>query len=196
MIDDEISEIKYKTTGIAPTRQFIIEWRDILISGPRKSFQIRLYELDGTVAFHYGPQSSTGSFSASIGMNDHIGGTGHFISVSTGQFVTVDTMIANNNINSFDDLGENTNFYFIPAGKNFYITTYQITDNVIKGAVNQPVIAILVTSRTGRFNYAKHYINLIKHKWNNYTNDILRCKTFCYRNSPYFSTSYQTRKHR
>ncbi|MDY0082552.1 MAG: hypothetical protein RBR74_05160, partial [Ignavibacteriaceae bacterium] len=148
LIDDEISEIRYKTIGVAPNRQFIVEWKDIEVSGGRKSFQVSLFELDGTIAFHYGPQIS-GYFSASIGLNDHIGGPGHFISVSTGQFVTVDTMIANNNINSFDDIGENTNFYFIPEDKTFYITTCQITDDVIKGAVNQPKLAILVTSRMG-----------------------------------------------
>ena len=192
LIDDEISEIKYKTTGVAPTRQFIIEWTDILISGTRKSFQIRLFELDGTIAFHYGPQSSSGSFSASIGMNDHIGGPGHFISVSTGQFVTVDTMIANNNINSFNNIGENTNFYFIPAGKNFYITTYQITDSVIRGAVNQPIIAILITSRQGVLTMPGVTAVSLSTNGSTNTGDILNAKLFSTGISPYFNTSYQT----
>ncbi|MBE0539671.1 MAG: right-handed parallel beta-helix repeat-containing protein [Ignavibacterium sp.] len=191
LIDDEISEIRYKSIGVAPARQFIVEWKDVLISGTRKSFQIRLFELDGTIAFHYGPQSTTGFLSASIGMNDHIGGPGHFISVSTGQFVTVDTMIANNNINSFDDIGENANFYFIPAGKAFYITTYQITDNVIKGAVNQPIIAILVTSRLGVLTMPSITSISLSTNGTTNTNDILNAKLFATGSSPYFSTTYQ-----
>ncbi|HEX7358389.1 MAG TPA: hypothetical protein VF270_11825, partial [Ignavibacteriaceae bacterium] len=191
LIDDGLSEIRYKTIGAAPNRQFIVEWKDILISGGRKSFQVRLFELDGTIAFNYGPQSTTGFLSASIGMNDHIGGPGHFISVSTGTFFSVDTMVANNNINSFDYIGENTNFYFIPDGKTFYITTYQITNDVIKGAVNQPIIAILVTSRMGVLTMPSITSISLSTNGTTNSNDILNAKLFATGSSPYFTTTYQ-----
>ena len=192
LIDDELSEIKYKTTGVAPTRQFIIEWKNILISGARISFQIRLFEIDGTIAFHYGPQSPAGFFSASIGLNDHIGGPGHFISVTPGQFATLDTLVANNNISSFENIGENTNYYFIPAGKRFHITTYQITDSVVTGAVNQPIIAILITSRQGILTMPGVTAVSLSTNGTTNTGDILNAKLFSTGTSPYFNTNYQT----
>ena len=190
LIDDDLSEIKYKTIGVAPTRELIIEWKDILVSGTRKSFQVKLFELDGTIAFHYGPQNSPGYFSASIGMNDYIGGTGHFLSVTTDQFASIDTLVANNNINSFENIGENTNFYFIPAGKAYYITTYQITDNVIKGSVNQPIIVILITSRTGVLTMPSVTSISLSTNGTTNTNDILNAKLFSTGTSPYFNTNY------
>ncbi len=190
--DDEISEIRYKTIGIAPTRQFVVEWKDIFIIGGRKSFQVTLFELDGTISFHYGPQTGSGNFSASIGMNDHIGGPGHFISVSTGLFFSVDTIVANNNINSFANIDENINFYFIPGGNSFNITTYQITDDVIKGAVNQPIIGILVTPRVGYLTMPGITSVSLSTNGTTNTSDILNAKLFATGSSPYFSTTYQS----
>ncbi|MFZ1517179.1 MAG: hypothetical protein WAU11_00300, partial [Ignavibacteriaceae bacterium] len=191
LVDDELSEIRYKTMGLAPAREFIVEWNNILIGTARKSFQVRLFELDGTIAFHYGPQIESYGFSASIGMNDHIGGHFHFISITPGTFVTADTVASTNNISTFDNIEQDKNFYFIPNGRTFHITTHQLTNNVIKGSVNQPVIAVLITSRQGILTMPS--ITSISLSTNGTTNtsDILNAKLFYTGINPYFNTNYQ-----
>ena len=192
LIDDEASEIRYKTIGISPARVFIVEWNNILVSSARKSFQVKLHEIDGTIEFHYGPQTGDNGFSASVGMNDHIGGSGHFLSLTMGTHVTVDTLVANNSINSFNGIEEHKQFYFIPVGKTFHIRTKQVTDDVIRSSTNQPIIAILVTSRLGVLTTPS--ITAISFSTNGTTNnnDIVNAKLFSTGNSPYFSSNYQT----
>jgi hypothetical protein len=191
LIDDEASEIRYKTIGLSPARVFIVEWKNILVSSARKSFQVKLHEIDGTIEFHYGPQTGDNGFSASVGMNDHIGGSGHFLSLTMGTHVTVDTMVANNSISSFNGLEEHKQFYFIPIGKTFHIRTKQVTDDVIRGSTNQPIIAILVTSRMGVLTTPS--ITAISFSTNGTTNnnDIVNAKLFSTGHSPYFSSNYQ-----
>ncbi|MCZ7613663.1 MAG: hypothetical protein M5T52_09025 [Ignavibacteriaceae bacterium] len=98
---DSQSEIRYETIGEYPARIFVIQWKDLTWydgSPLRKSFQVRIWELDGTIDFMYGPGTSSGS-QFSVGMNNHIGGTGNFISVTPMQFIynfTVSTTTANN----------------------------------------------------------------------------------------------------
>ncbi|MBK9097945.1 MAG: hypothetical protein IPM14_07470 [bacterium] len=73
---DAQSEIRYETIGEYPARIFVIQWKDLTWYGSstsRKSFQVRIWELDGTIDFVYGPGTSASSF-FSVGMNNHIGG--------------------------------------------------------------------------------------------------------------------------
>ncbi|GBD86947.1 hypothetical protein BMS3Abin03_00872 [bacterium BMS3Abin03] len=192
LYDDAVSEIKYKTLGVAPARIFVVEWKDINAGFDRKSFQVRLYEIDGTIEFRYGPQSGDGyGLSASIGMNDHIGGINHFISI-TPPLGYPDTTVANNNIDSFDGIGNNTVFDFIPAGKQFNITTVQITDDVIRGAVNQPIICILVTSHMGVLTMPSVTAVSLSTNGTTDTGDILNAKLFNTGRNPNFSTLYQS----
>lgn len=189
--DDELSEIRYKTMGLAPAREFIVEWSNILVGSSRKSFQVRLFELDGTIAFHYGPQIQSSAFSATIGMNDNIGGHFHFISITPGTFVTADTVASNNNISTFENIEQDKNFYFIPNGRTFQITTHQLTENVIKGSVNQPVIAILITSRQGILTMPSVTSISLSTNGTSNTSDILNAKLFYTGINPYFNTNYQ-----
>ena len=51
---DSQSEISYKIIGEHPARIFVIQWKDLTWyegSPSRKSFQVRLWELDGTIDF-------------------------------------------------------------------------------------------------------------------------------------------------
>lgn len=186
------SQIRYKTLGVEPARIFVVEWKNISAGGDRKSFQVKLYELDGTIEFHYGPQYGSGTgLSASIGLNDHIGGPGHFISITPGTFPTYDTLVANNQIHYFDGIPPDLQYFFIPIGRDFYITTYQITDNIIRGSSNQAIIAVLLTMRLGVLTPPS--ITAIDFNINgtSNTNDIVSAKLFTTGTSPHFNTNNQ-----
>lgn len=95
LLDDETSFISYKTEGFAPGRIFIAEWYRVLSyqnsADARISFQIRLYETSNIIEFHYGDVEAgthSGSESASIGIEDATGGSGHFIEATTGSSTT------------------------------------------------------------------------------------------------------------
>jgi hypothetical protein len=191
LTDDENSEIRYKTIGVSPARIFIIEWKNIIAGSSRKSFQVKLYEIDGTIEINYGPQSGVGPASASIGLNDHIGGINHFISITPNQFNPSIT-VANNNINSFDEIGENITYFFIPEGKEFNITTIQVTDNVISGAGNQPIIGILITSHLGVLTMPSVTSVSFSTNGTTNTNDIINAKIFNTGINPNFSDVNQT----
>ena len=92
---DGTSSIQYKTVGSAPDRVFTVEWKDMLTyrtgATARINFQLKLYEASNQIEFHYGNlQSGTHSVneSASIGMEDATGGSGHFIEATTGSLTT------------------------------------------------------------------------------------------------------------
>jgi PKD repeat protein len=88
---DNIGLIKYKTEGDSPNRSFTVEWSRILShynnSTTRISFQLKLFETSGVIEYHYGTKEEgmhNTHESASIGLEDAIGGTGHFIEATTG----------------------------------------------------------------------------------------------------------------
>ncbi|MBW6460998.1 MAG: hypothetical protein K0B08_10540, partial [Bacteroidales bacterium] len=92
---DGSAAISYKTEGVAPNRVFTAEWKNILtffnVANARISFQLKLYEGSGIIEFHYGNVSGTkhnNSEGASIGIQDDVGGSGHFIEATTGSTTT------------------------------------------------------------------------------------------------------------
>lgn len=92
---DGSSSISYKTEGTAPDRVFTAEWKSVLTytssATSRITFQLKLFESTHLIEFHYGSVSSgthSGSASASIGMEDNIGGSGHFMEGTTGSTTT------------------------------------------------------------------------------------------------------------
>jgi hypothetical protein len=83
--------VAHKTEGTAPNRVFTAEWYRLLTYNTngvtaRISFQARLYETSNIIEFHYGTAESGthGDEGASIGIEDAIGGSGHFIEATTG----------------------------------------------------------------------------------------------------------------
>lgn len=93
--DDYTSVVRYKTSGTAPNRVFSAEWRSILSyytgASSRLSFMLKLYETTNVIEFHYG-SVGTGTHnaneSASMGIEDFTGGSGHFIDGKTGSKTT------------------------------------------------------------------------------------------------------------
>ena len=88
---DASGSLTYKTEGPAPNRIFTVEWKNIPTfrnqASARINFQVKLYETSNIVEFHYGNFVSgdhSGNESASIGIEDATGGSGHFIEATTG----------------------------------------------------------------------------------------------------------------
>lgn len=93
--DDNPSKLYYLTQGSAPNRVFTAEWNQVLSysngSSTRMSFQVKLYETTNVIEFHYGtvtPGNQSANESASIGVEDATGGSGHFIEATTGSSTT------------------------------------------------------------------------------------------------------------
>ncbi len=89
--DDATSAVYYKTEGTTPNRVFTAEWNRVLTyytgADARISFQVKLYETTNVIEFHYGGLESgthNSSESASIGVEDATGGSGHFLEATTG----------------------------------------------------------------------------------------------------------------
>jgi hypothetical protein len=83
---DASTSISYLTDGTSPFRVFTVEWKNILSyssnATARLNFQVKLYESTGIIEFHYGTAASgthNALESASIGIKDITGGSGHFI---------------------------------------------------------------------------------------------------------------------
>jgi hypothetical protein len=81
----------YKTTGIAPSRVFTLEWNQAMYavgSDDTFTFQIRLHESTDVIEFVYGPKSNVdgdnNDSSAACGIKDNIGGDLHFIEALAG----------------------------------------------------------------------------------------------------------------
>jgi hypothetical protein len=80
--------VEYTTLGSAPDRVFVVQWKNVnspYYSSRLLNFQVRLYETTNSIEFLYGGVSGSGDIEyASFGIEDEIGGTGHFIDGPTG----------------------------------------------------------------------------------------------------------------
>jgi hypothetical protein len=80
--------IQYAIVGTAPNRAFVAQWTNVAFFGATSfnaTFQIWLYEGSNRIEFIYGqPTSPYSGATASIGINDAVGGSGHVISVTPG----------------------------------------------------------------------------------------------------------------
>jgi PKD repeat protein len=101
--DDATSNCYYETSGTAPNRVFTAEWNSVLTyysaATARVSFQVKLYEADHSIEFHYGDFTAgthNASEGASIGIEDETGGTDHFIEATTGSSTTAVTNLVSN----------------------------------------------------------------------------------------------------
>jgi len=125
LLDDASSEIGYVTLGSAPNRVFVVQWKNVLwpVGEGRtpQNFQVRLYETTNVIEFVYGAMNAPGSApSASIGINDATGGSGHFLSVTpaAGTADTVSSTTANNSITSAAHLTSGKTYTFTPLDPN------------------------------------------------------------------------------
>jgi len=126
LYDDDNGDIQYTTTGTSPNQVFTVQWTNVLwgryttgtaLPDYRQNFQIKLYEGTNVIEIIYGTLNTPGTErtpTASIGLNDAIGGVDHFLSVTPGSPATVSSTVANNGINAITDLASGTTFTFTP----------------------------------------------------------------------------------
>ena len=150
--DDATSVVYYKTEGDAPNRIFTAEWNQVLTyytgSTARISFQVKLFESSNMIEFHYGNLISgdhNTNESASSGIEDASGGSGHFIEATTGSTTTGVTNLVSTSdwptanysftppepVETFENVIVNKNSTYLDINTN---TTVNGTFNVHNGA--------------------------------------------------------------
>jgi PKD repeat protein len=137
LMADGTSAISYKLSGTTPNRVFAVEWKDMLSyytgATTRLNYQLKLYETTNSIEFQYGTVTAgthNAGESASIGIEDATGGSGHFIDGYTGsRTMGLTNLLSNANwpVNNYrfspNPLGAE-NFYniiFNKGGVNFTI---------------------------------------------------------------------------
>ncbi|HXG01296.1 MAG TPA: hypothetical protein VNL69_10920, partial [Bacteroidota bacterium] len=93
------NNVTYEVTGSAGSRVLTIQWANFVNSGGTGgpfNFQCKLYESDSHIEFIYGSMGTSSSYST--GINDPIGGTGHFLSLTTANGSTFSSTTANNGL--------------------------------------------------------------------------------------------------
>ncbi len=142
------------TLGSSPNRVFVVEWKDMLAyydadnTTTRVSFQVRLYENNNVIEFHYGPVQfgffGGADVGASIGFKDHIGGNYHFYDIARGGLGTRETI--------------ETTLYPLfnwPGPDSAYVITYDPTDvedDIFDDEINQPDNFVLHQNYPNPFN--------------------------------------------
>lgn len=102
---DGSSSLSYKTEGSAPNRIFTAEWKNVPTyrtgATSRINFQVKLYETSNIIEFQYGSLvvgTHNSSESASIGIEDATGGSGHFIeATATSMTSGITTLVSPGN---------------------------------------------------------------------------------------------------
>jgi hypothetical protein len=126
-------KIYYKTEGVSPNRTFTVEWRNISwrVSGDTVNFQVVLEETTNKIYFKYGPNYAVNnSRTASIGINDHTGGSGHFISVVPGSPATTSSTTATDSLSSYSYPGNGKIYVFTYTPPTCPTPTSAVTTNV------------------------------------------------------------------
>ncbi|NUN09581.1 MAG: T9SS type A sorting domain-containing protein [Ignavibacteriaceae bacterium] len=143
---DASSSIMYKVSGTAPNRVFTVQWKNSGWSSVsyRVNFQVILFEGTNAVKFSYGAMQAPASGSASIGINDEVGGPGHFISVTPGAVPAISTVTANNSVNSVAFLNPGLEYTFTPPVQPIKVRADQITMNIPAGSIDQPVLRLTI----------------------------------------------------
>ncbi len=94
--------VQFLTSGSSPNRVFIVQWKDVSSpawSGRTINFQVRLYETTNVIEFWYGTASGSGDVEyASFGIEDNVGGSGHFIDGPTGS-----NTVGTTNLNTYNN---------------------------------------------------------------------------------------------
>ncbi|MBE2281274.1 MAG: T9SS type A sorting domain-containing protein [Ignavibacteriaceae bacterium] len=138
---DAQTVIRYESFGVAPNRRFVIQWKNILWRSVKQNFQIILYESTNIISFVYGNMTQPSGASASIGINDTIGGPNRFISVTPAASPTYSTTQANNSINSIAFLS-GYKYNFTPVQQSPEIILQQNTQNIAPASTNQIILRV------------------------------------------------------
>lgn len=146
---DGQSKIIYKVAGVAPSRIFTIEWRDVLWGAVRENFQVKLYETSYVIEFWYGTMNTNAAGSTSIGINNFETGScmNRLISITPGSVPLASFAAENNTINSATYLNSGMVYIFNPLVMQSY-KSWQTADIVIGQADWAAQLDILDQSTT------------------------------------------------
>jgi hypothetical protein len=117
LYDDGTSDIQYSTTGVSPNQVFTVQWKSIRWTGSggtRQNFQVKIYQTTNVIEFIYGTMAAPSGVSASIGINDEVGGSSHYISITPAATPTYSSATANNSVNNITYLTSGTTYTFTP----------------------------------------------------------------------------------
>ncbi|MBL7989495.1 MAG: choice-of-anchor D domain-containing protein [Chlorobi bacterium] len=162
------SQVNYSTEGSAPNRIFIVEYKDMALSGggdgvvTRITFQIRLHEQCNLIEFYYDnmdPGNTAGWAGGSVTTSASVGiASGKtFISVTpNGSTATTSASKANNNISlGSNSITKGTLYKFTPAGISLSGNTAQggttgmvNGDNLLSGKKVQRYLSVPFTPFT------------------------------------------------
>jgi hypothetical protein len=113
--------VVWTTTGTSPNRVITIQWSNLqwYYSNTTNfvNFQLKLYETTNAIEFIYGSMGAYPGTSASvsIGINDYIGSSTHFQSITpTSSDARASTFTEKNSINTTIGLSSGTTFRFVP----------------------------------------------------------------------------------
>ena len=111
--------IYYELSGSSPNRVLTIEFKNIKwkygASNENRQYQVKLYETTNVIEFIFSVvDNGESSPTASIGINDATGGSGHFLSITPGATPTASSSSANNSISSNSNLTGGITYTFTP----------------------------------------------------------------------------------
>jgi len=140
----------YKTEGTAPNRVFTAEWLNFAwnysATTPVISFQLKLYEADGTIAFIYREESGAiaGTPTASIGISAVGTGAGNFLSLDgTGPNPNVSSTIETTTLSTKPVSGQIYSFVTYP----FPAISHTPLDNTT--STDARLVSAVITSSVG-----------------------------------------------
>lgn len=187
---DAQTVIRYESFGVAPNRRFVVQWKNVLWRSVRQNFQIILYESSNIISFVYGNMLQPSGASASIGINDTIGGPNRFISVTPASSPNYSTTQANNSINSTAFLS-GYKYNFTPVQQSPEIFLQQNTQNIAPSSTNQIILRVkLFVPGPLSLNPEIHKLYFSTIGSSNHS-DILNAKLFYTGKSANFNTNTQ-----
>ncbi len=115
--DLHTDDVQYLLSGTTPNQVFTVQWKNAEwnYSGTAgQNFQVKLYETTNVIEFVYGTMIAPVSPSASIGINDETGGSGHYISVTPADPPTTSSTTENDDIDAITYLTDGLTYTFTP----------------------------------------------------------------------------------
>ncbi|MCX6256518.1 MAG: GEVED domain-containing protein [Bacteroidia bacterium] len=187
--------LTYLTTGTSPDQVLTVQWSNVYWNYGNSSFggnfQLKIYQTTNTIQFIYGGISGTpSSASASIGINDPTGGSGHFISVTPASpTATYSTTSENSAIAAWPGNGIMYTFSLPPMVYSSCTTT-QNTLPIGIGEQNAQIIGLQVVT-TGWTNPLSVTSIDFNTNGTSFTSDLLNARVYYTGNSSTFATTTQ-----
>ena len=115
--DLHTDDVQYELSGTTPNQIFTVQWKNAewnYNGDPGQNFQVKIYETTNVIEFVYGTMIVPNLPSASIGITDETGGSGHYISVTPADPPTISSTTANNSVNAITYLTSGQTYTFTP----------------------------------------------------------------------------------